>query len=66
MNQRVRELINQARVKYVCHECGESPYYMEKLVESIVRECVGIVETESVRGTDHIMDQILSHFGVKE
>ena len=37
----------------------------QELAELIVRECAGIVETESERGTDHTITQILKHFGVE-
>jgi len=44
MNAHTRELIDKVRVKYSCSECGESPYYMAQLVESIVRECAQIAK----------------------
>jgi len=60
MNDRLQDIADECHHRYSEHHID-----LEKFAELIIKECVGIVETESSQGTDHTMDQILSHFGVK-
>jgi hypothetical protein len=68
MNERIRELLEQAGVKYVT--MPKDTVY-EKFAELIVRECGEIAykaywnNPETVRGV-HIQEKIKQHFGVEE
>ena len=44
MNDKIKLLAEQARFKFECHTCGESPYDMKKFAELIVRECMNQCE----------------------
>ena len=68
MNERIRELYDQAIViedggDYVCGELDP-----EKFAELIVRKCAGIIESQDVDPTfRHRMSWAMKeHFGVKE
>lgn len=70
MNERIRDIVGQSLdtavpETYVTLSRAQLDNFSEKFAELIVKECVGIVETEANRGTEHTMDQLLSHFGVK-
>ena len=68
MNERIKELLEQAGVKYVT--MPKDTVY-EKLAELIVKECADIGykaywdNPETVRGI-HIQEKIKQHFGVEE
>jgi hypothetical protein len=68
MNERIRELLEQAGVKYVT--MPKDTVY-EKFAELIVEECGEIAykaywdNPETVRGV-HIQEKIKQHFGVEE
>ena len=71
MNERIRELLEQAGVKYVT--LPKDTVY-EKFAELIVRECARVAmntDLEDVEGGDSDVlyaahTQIKQHFGVKE
>jgi hypothetical protein len=68
MNERIRELLEQAGVKYVT--MPKDTVY-EKFAELIVRECGEVAykaywnNPETVRGI-HIKEKIKQHFGVEK
>jgi hypothetical protein len=68
MNERIKELLEQAGVKYVT--MPKDTVY-EKFAELIVQECGEIAykaywnNPETVRGV-HIQEKIKQHFGVEE
>jgi hypothetical protein len=68
MNERIRELLEQAGVKYVT--MPKDTVY-EKFAELIVQECGEVAykaywnNPETVRGV-HIQEKIKQHFGVEE
>ena len=59
MNQRIKELLEQAGVKYVTMP-NDTVY--EKFAELIVRECMSNLY---LNGYDDAMMQIKKHFGVE-
>jgi hypothetical protein len=62
MNQRIRELAEQAGLVGPSSRVGNSHEATEKFAELIVRECANVALRE-----DHEPDEcILRHFGVKE
>ena len=63
MNERIKELLEQAGVKYVT--MPKDTVY-EKFAELIVRECAGIVKYYHSRNESVTPGQILQHFKVKE
>ena len=64
MNERMRELLEQAGVKFVVMP-KDTEY--EKFAELIVRECVDVVKwTPSMFPNDAIIKNIKEHFGVEE
>ena len=68
MNERIKELLEQAGVKYVT--MPKDTVY-EKFAEVIVRECGNVAwqhtpETEELEYSHLIKDKILTHFGVEE
>ena len=64
MNERIKELLEQAGVKFVVMP-KDTEY--EKFAELIVRECVDIVKwTPSMFPNDAIIKNIKEHFGVEE
>jgi hypothetical protein len=79
MNQRIKELLEQAGVKYVT--MPDDTVY-EKFAELIVRECIDKIETHRIpvgnsaagemacewtyAALKEIRDEIKLHFGVKE
>jgi len=74
MNERIRELAEQARKKSIGNSwCYTNPEEFEqKFVELIVRECCDVLQTETIRhdgygynqGTLH--QKIKQHFGVEK
>ena len=71
MNERIRELIEQA----TSHVPGQPPYEgltfdvfnKEKFAELIVRECAGVSENHKGMNDKYfIADAIKKHFGVEE
>jgi hypothetical protein len=68
MNERIRQLANEAGLQPF-EDCGPKYVYkMEKFAELIVRECSGIAQTYMSRWPeDHeLTKQIKQHFGVEE
>ena len=76
MNERIRELIEQAGMTRIldehAHEYGNgmfenTPYpAMDKFVELIVRECAGVSENHKGMNDKYfIADAIKKHFGVE-
>ena len=68
MNERIKELLEQAGVKYVT--MPKDTVY-EKFAELIVRECGNVAwqhtpETEELEYSHLIKDKILERFGVEE
>ena len=68
MNERIKELLEQAGVKYVT--MPKDTVY-EKFAELIVRECAKVAwyhtpDTEELEYSHLIEDKILKHFGVEE
>ena len=68
MNERIKELLEQAGVKYTI--MPKDTVY-EKFAELIVRECSNVAwqhtpETEELEYSHLIKDKILERFGVKE
>ena len=69
MNERIKELLEQAGVKYVT--MPKDTVY-EKFAELIVRECISALEEKIHRSIDHEGDEIWAdlilkeHFGVEE
>jgi hypothetical protein len=63
MNERIRELLEQAGVKYVT--MPKDTVY-EKFAELIVRECIQAVDNVGGYNEEFHMNAIKEHFGVKE
>ncbi len=64
MNERIKELLEQAGVKYVT--MPKDTVY-EKFAELIVLECVGIVENQGKFSRyDTLAKKIKKHFGVEQ
>ena len=63
MNERIRELLEQAGVKYVT--MPEDTVY-EKFAELIVRECAKVADIADENKCEWIGGNILTHFGVEE
>ena len=68
MNERIKELLEQAGVKYTI--MPKDTVY-EKFAELIVRECGNVAwqhtpDTEELEYSHLIKDKILERFGVKE
>ena len=76
MNERIRELAEQAKLDNSCYVAGHgflvNDNGMAKFAELIVKECVGILEPKSRymgEGPEVLKDkirQIKQHFGVEE
>lgn len=64
MNKRMRELLEQAGVKFVVMP-KDTEY--EKFAELIVRECIDIVENQGAfMRYNHLAEQIRKHFEIKK
>jgi len=69
MNERIKELLEQAGVKYVT--MPKDTIY-EKFAELIVQECCDVLQTETIRHDGYGYNQgflhkkIKQHFGVEE
>jgi len=64
MNERIKELLEQAGVKYVT--MPKDTVY-EKFAELIVKECAGIVENQGKFSRyDTLAKKIKKHFGVEQ
>jgi hypothetical protein len=69
MNERIKELLEQAGVKYVT--MPKDTVY-EKFAELIVQECCDVLQTETIRHDGYGYNQgflhkkIKQHFGVEE
>jgi hypothetical protein len=76
MNERIRELYEQARLQAKSIDADLDPQgwmdlYHQKFAELIVRECMDVAkyhtpETEECEYTWLIHDKIKEHFGVEE
>jgi hypothetical protein len=63
MNERIRELLEQAGVKYVT--MPKDTVY-EKFAELIVQECAKVADIADENKCEWIGGNILTHFGVEE
>ena len=64
MNERIRELYEQATEEHISNNMAWSELNPEKFAELIVRECANVgLETH---GNYDVHDDILKHFGVEE
>ena len=74
MNERIRELAEQATIKeeYYPAGCNGYPEYRydfdkEKFAELLIRECAGVcVEQRQYQPKEVYAQAVLSHFGVEE
>ena len=79
MNQRIKQLAEQARQDYLKHHwpsglsnnsVGMYPQLMERFAELIVRECIDIVSPYANRMENfdggHPIADLKKHFGVEE
>jgi hypothetical protein len=69
MNERIKELAEQATKKYdrLGNEIPFAQPDLEKFAKLIVRECIGIVKQRWINpDEDVIAEEIKKHFGVKE
>lgn len=66
MNQRIRQLAEQAGASYYNTYTGPllSPKDIEKFAELIVKECIAVHEDDY--GVDIIGDVLKKHFGVEQ
>jgi hypothetical protein len=65
MNERIKELAEQAGI-YKLNLSDETEYWiMEKFAELIVRECAKRIDYWESRQGEHC-DDLLKHFGVEE
>ena len=67
MNQRIRELAEQAGMWRQAYDIGEeSPAGLEKFAELIVGECISAVENTNDRyRRDYFAQKIKQHFGIE-
>jgi len=71
MNERIREIAEEAGMVIVNDEFSTYGKFAEKFAKLIVRECALICESrpgpgDDVRSRQHCSLQILEHFGVAE
>ncbi len=73
MNERIKELAEQAEIKFESHPqhlgidtAVITPSDLEKFAELIIRECADCVDFYTSDGNGPASDVILNHFGVKE
>ena len=74
MNERIRQLAEQARQEflklptgYTPEQVGMYPQLMEKFAELIVQECISAVEdTNDRHRRDYFAAKIRQHFGIQE
>ena len=73
MNERIKELLNQARIYQPDRfDAIDGSNQMEKFAELIVKECLKIVEPDQTSGDewcvtlDETAQSIRQHFGVEE
>jgi len=69
MNERIKELAEQATKKYdrLGNEIPFAQPDLEKFAKLIVRECIGIVKQRWINpDEDVIAEEIKKHFGVEE
>lgn len=65
MNERIRELAEQANTSFFIQSDGNLTPELEKFAELIVRECVEKCKTDWYGDSlDDICKQMLKHFGV--
>jgi hypothetical protein len=60
MNERIKDLLEQAGVKYVT--MPKDTVY-EKFAELIIKECISVVDYDD--GATHVRELLLEHFGVE-
>ena len=73
MNERIKQLIEQAEIKFESHPQHQGidtaviiPTDLEKFAELIVRECAGVSENHKGMNDKYfIADAIKKHFGVE-
>ena len=74
MNERIKELAEQAALLGPSSRVGNAHEATEKFAELIVRECVGVVDDAERGGSNEIWNNavkfikrdLLEHFGFKE
>jgi hypothetical protein len=62
MNERIRELAEQATDKWV----GGEFFDRQKFAELIVRECIRLCDQVDIVGADECINNIKEHFEVEE
>ena len=74
MNERIKELIEQAEIKFESHPQHQGvdtaviiPTDLEKFAELIIQECADVCESFGESGDGYTCSaEILEHFGVEE
>jgi hypothetical protein len=70
MNQRIRELAEQAGMNIVDDKFSSYGKFAEKFAELVVRECIDIVSPYAIRMENfdggHPIADLKKHFGVEE
>jgi hypothetical protein len=79
MNERIRELAEQAGIKLAKGDNEDQKFYwfshlsqLEGFAELVVRECIGIAQDRAAfdwappNDVNHIINEIKEHFGVEE
>jgi peroxiredoxin len=66
MNERIKELADEAFVTVSSDGYFSSGKFCEKFAELIVRECAGVVIKEMNYDAGECCAKILEHFGVEE
>ena len=66
MNERIKEIAEQARLEVNVAEGIAGPLYNKKFAELIVRECARIQHERFCQEGDVSWDLLMRHFGIKE
>ena len=66
MNERIRELFNQAGLQLIIDDELTYGKFAEKFAELIIRECANQVTWAQDTNAKDIGGEVLKHFGVKE
>ncbi len=64
MNERIRQLAEQAGMNIVDDKFSTYGKFAEKFAELIVRECITVVDRDD--GATHVQELLREHFGVEE
>lgn len=62
MNEKIKELADQAGLKMCGCGCNMPTRQTVKFAELIIKECINIADK---RGAYEVMDDIIDHFGVE-